>query len=73
MQENKIPVHVFFKEDIFEQIQLNATQKDSSVENYIENIVEEEVTIVKLSDGFKYKLKEKQLISISEEKDTFWE
>lgn len=58
-------IKVLFSEEIYEKIHINATSQDKSVEEYVEKVVEKEVTVFKLAEGYSYKSIEKQLINPS--------
>lgn len=56
-------VNISFQDEVFEKIQVKAISEDKTIEKYIEDVIEEEVTVFKLSEGFKYKVKDRQLIN----------
>lgn len=61
MQQNTISVS--FNDEIFEAIKNKASTQNQSVNKYIEHLIEEEIVVLKLCEGHKYKIKENKLLN----------
>ncbi len=59
--ESDITLEIALAEDIYSRVTKNAIDKSVSVEKYIQNVVEDDVAIIKLQKDFFYKVKEKKL------------
>ena len=61
--KNNISLQVSLKVDTYEKANKNASEKQVCVEKYIEDLVEDSVSLIKLTKGFIYKPDEKKLYS----------
>lgn len=59
--ESDITLEIALAEDIYSRVTKNAIDRSVSVEKYIQNVVEDDVAIIKLQKDFFYKVKEKKL------------
>lgn len=59
--ESDITLEIALAEDIYSRVTKNAIDRSVSIEKYIQNVVEDDVAIIKLQKDFFYKVKEKKL------------
>ncbi len=65
--ENEITLEISLKEEVYEKANKNSLEQNIKVEEYIEKLVEDDVSIVRLDKGFIYKGNEKKLYSSNKE------